>query len=139
MSLTIETDLKDIFVQFQKQFEQMDRRFERIEQSLNDLNVGQTEIKGQINTLDERLTGQINTLDERLTGQINILDKRLTGQINTLDEKLTGQIKTLDAKVDGLSTRVGNQEFISRAVLGGLIIIILGGGISMFATFIPIK
>ena len=128
MSLTIETDLKDIFVQFQKQFEQMDRRFERIEQSLNDLNVGQTEIKGQINTLDERLTGQINTLDERLTGQINILD-----------ERLTGQIKTLDAKVDGLSTRVGNQEFISRAVLGGLIIIILGGGISMFATFIPVK
>jgi chromosome segregation ATPase len=96
MSLTIETDLKDIFAQFQKQFEQMDRRFERMdqrfermEQSLNDLKVGQTEIKGKIDTLDERLTGKINALDERLTGQI----------------------KTLDAKVDGLSTRGGCYRY----------------------------
>jgi hypothetical protein len=71
-----------------------------------------------------------------LTGKIEALDERLTGKIEALDEKLSGQIQTLDTKVDGLSIRVQNQEFTSRAILGGLLLIVLGGAAKMFG-FIP--
>jgi hypothetical protein len=72
-----------------------------------------------------------------LSGQIKTLDEKFTGEIKTLDEKLTGQIKTLDAKVDGVSTRLQNQEFTSRAIVGGLILIILGGVARMFGFISP--
>ena len=45
--------------------------------------------------------------------------------------EIKGEIKTLDAKVDGLSTRVGNQEFLLRTIVGGLILIVLGGAARM--------
>jgi archaellum component FlaC len=106
MSLTIETELKDIFTK-------IDQRLERMEQGINDLKLGQSEIKGEVKALDERLSGQIKALDEKLTGKIN----------------------TLDTKIDGLSTRVANQEFLSRSIVGGLILIILGGAAKMFWNF----
>jgi predicted RNase H-like nuclease (RuvC/YqgF family) len=84
MSLTIETELKDIFTK-------IDQRLDRMEQSINDLKLGQAEIKGEI--------------------------------------------KNLETKVDGLSTRVGNQEFLSRTIVGGLILIVLGGAAKMFWAF----
>ena len=95
MSLTIETELKDIFTK-------IDQRLERMEQSINELKLGQVEIKGEIKNLDEKLSGKINTLD---------------------------------VKVDGLSTRVSNQEFLLRTIVGGLILIVLGGAARMFWIF----
>jgi predicted RNase H-like nuclease (RuvC/YqgF family) len=84
MSLTIETELKDIFTK-------IDQRLERMEQGQNDLKLGQVEIKGEI--------------------------------------------KNLETKIDGLSTRVASQEFLSRSIVGGLILIILGGAAKMFWNF----
>jgi uncharacterized protein Yka (UPF0111/DUF47 family) len=84
MSLTIETELKDIFTK-------IDQRLDRMEQSINDLKLGQSEIKGEI--------------------------------------------KNLETKIDGLSIRVANQEFLSRSIVGGLILIILGGAAKMFWNF----
>jgi hypothetical protein len=60
----------------------------------------------------------------------------LKGEIRTLDERLTGKINTLDAKVDGLSIRLQNQEFTSRAILISLVLVILGGAARMFG-FVP--
>jgi predicted RNase H-like nuclease (RuvC/YqgF family) len=81
MSLTIETDLKDIF-------NKIDQRLERMEQGQNELKLSVSELKGEI--------------------------------------------KALDIKVDGLSTRVGNQEFLFRGIFGGLLLIILRGVAKMF-------
>ncbi len=81
MSLTIETELKDIF-------NKIDQRLERMEQGQNELRLSVSELKGDI--------------------------------------------KALDIKVDGLSTRVSNQEFLLRTIVGGLILIILGGAAKMF-------
>jgi hypothetical protein len=61
MSLVIETELKDIL-------NRMDQRFERMEQGLNELKLGQVEIKGEIKALDEKLGGKINTLDTKVDG-----------------------------------------------------------------------
>jgi chromosome segregation ATPase len=81
MSLTIETELKDIF-------NKIDQRLERMEQGQNELRLSVSELKGDV--------------------------------------------KALDIKVDGLSTRVSNQEFLLRTIVGGLILIILGGAAKMF-------
>jgi ABC-type phosphate transport system auxiliary subunit len=84
MSLTIETELKDIFAK-------IDQRLDRMEQGINELKLGQSEIKGEI--------------------------------------------KILDTKIDGLTTRVDSQEFLSRTIVGGLVLIILGGAAKMFWNF----
>ena len=84
MSLTIETELKDIFAR-------IDQRLDRMEQGINELKLGQSEIKGEI--------------------------------------------KILDTKIDGLTTRVNSQEFLSRTIVGGLVLIILGGAAKMFWNF----
>jgi archaellum component FlaC len=84
MSLTIETEIKDIFTK-------IDNRLERIEQSLTDLKLSVVEIKGEV--------------------------------------------KNLETKIDGLSTRVSSQEFLSRTIVGGLVLIILGGAAKMFWNF----
>ncbi|WP_373545774.1 hypothetical protein [Chamaesiphon sp.] len=95
MSLTIETELKDIFIK-------IDNRLDRMEQGINELKLGQSEIKGDIKALDERLSGKI---------------------------------ANLETKVDGLATRVSSQEFLSRTIVGGLVLIILGGAAKMFWNF----
>ncbi|AFY91819.1 hypothetical protein [Chamaesiphon minutus] len=118
MSISIETDLRDIL-------NKLDQRFERMETNITDLKVGQAELRGQINTLDEKVEGQINTLDEKVEGQIN-----------TLDEKVEGQINALNEKVDGLSKRFDSLEFTSRGILIGLAVAIIAGGAKLFG-FIP--
>jgi chromosome segregation ATPase len=117
MSLTIETDLKDIFTK-------IDQRLERMEQGINEVKLGQSELKGEVKL------GQ-----SELKGEVKNLSTELKGEIKNLDEKLSGKIDTLDAKVDGLSTRVGNQEFLLRTIVGGLILIIIGGAAKMFWNF----
>ena len=117
MSLTIETELKDIFIK-------LDQRLERMEQGQNELKLSVSELKGEVKTLGTELRGEIKNLDEKLSGKIN-----------NLDEKLSGKINTLDVKVDGLSTRVSNQELLLRTIVGGLILIILGGAARMFWIF----
>ena len=99
MSVTIETDLRDILSKLEQRFDKIDLKLEDIMKNVIDLKIDVVEVKGEI---------------------------------KTLDEKLSRQIKILDTKVDGLSTRVQNQEFTSRAILGGLLLIVLGGAAKMF-------
>ncbi len=49
-----------------------------------------------------------------------------------LEEKVDGLEKNLGSKIDGLSKRMDNQEFLSRGVLVGLILAILGGFAKLF-------
>jgi chromosome segregation ATPase len=125
MSVIIETDLRDILNKLEQRFDKIDLKLEDILKNVTDLKIDVIEVKGEIKTSDEKLSGEIKTSDEKLSGQIK-----------TLDEKLSRQINILDTKVDGLSTRVQNQEFTSRAILGGLLLIVLGGAARMF-NFIP--
>lgn len=85
MSITIETDLKEVL-------DRIDSKLETIQSDITDIKISQAELKGEI--------------------------------------------KALDTKVDGLSTRVQNQEFTSRAILASLVVVILGSALKMFG-FIP--
>ena len=95
MSLTIETELKDVLAK-------IDQRLERIEQGQNELKLDVSELKGEV---------------------------------KNLSTELKGEIKTLDTKIDGLTIRVGSQEFLSQTIVGGLVLIILGGAAKMFWNF----
>jgi cell division septum initiation protein DivIVA len=85
MSVTIETDLKEIL-------DQINHKLEHIQENITDIKISQTELKGEI--------------------------------------------KALDTKVEGLSMRIQNQEFTSRAILGSLVLVILGSALKMFG-FLP--
>ena len=73
----------------------------------------------------------LNRIDQKIDGvQKDIIDLKIS------TTELKGEVKTLETKIDGLSTRVQNQEFTSRAILGGLLLIVLGGAAKMF-NFLP--
>jgi predicted nuclease with TOPRIM domain len=57
MSVTIETDLKDILVQ-------LNGKLERIQDDITDLKVGQAEINGEIKTINTKIDGLQKTVDK---------------------------------------------------------------------------
>ncbi len=91
----------------------------------------ETDLKDILNRIDQKLDSV-----QRDVTDLKISVTELKGDIRILDERLSGQINTLDTKFEGLSTRIQNQEFTSRAILGGLLLIVLGGAAKMF-NFIP--
>ena len=69
----------------------------------------------------------LNRIDQKIDGiQRDIVDLKIS------TTELKGEVKTLETKIDGLSMLVQNQEFTSRAILGGLLLIVLGGAAKMF-------
>ena len=67
--------------------------------------------------------------------QINQKLDKLSADVTELkvgQAEIKGDIKALDTKVEQLDKRVGNQEFTSRGVLVGLIVVILGGAAKFF-------
>ena len=90
----------------------------------------EVELKDILNGINQKLDVIQKDVTDLKLGQVE-----LKGDISTLDEKLSGRINTLDTKVDGLSTRISNQEFLLRTIVGGLILIILGGAAKMFWNF----
>ena len=117
----LDDKLDNLDRKFEQKFDKLDTRLNKIDDRLNNLEVGQSELKGEIKTLDERLSGEIKTLD-----------KKLSGEIKVLDEKLSGEIKTLGATVKKMDKRLANQEFTNRGVLVGLILVMLGGLVKLF-------
>lgn len=79
-------------------------------------------------TIESDLKDILNKIDAKL----DILSRDVA-EIRQKDlvELKVGQAR-LEEKVDGLSKRMDNQEFISRGVLIGLIVAILGGFAKLF-------
>lgn len=50
--------------------------------------------------------------------------------------EIRGDIKVIDEKVTGIGKRLENQEFVSKGILGGLLLIVLGGAAKYFG-FVP--
>jgi ABC-type phosphate transport system auxiliary subunit len=70
MSLTIEVELKDIFIK-------IDQRLERMEQGQNELKLSVSELKGDIKTLDVKVDG----LSTRISNQELLLRSIVGGLI----------------------------------------------------------
>jgi uncharacterized membrane protein YccC len=71
------------------------------------------------------------SIEVNLADVLNKIDQRLDRMEHSLNDLKVGQAR-LEEKVDGLSKRLDNQEFLSRGVLIGLIVALLGGFAKLF-------
>ncbi len=86
-----------------------------------------TRIESKIDSLEKRMNERFDKVEDRLT-------KVEIGQAE-LKAELKGDIKVLDEKVEGLTARVGYQEFTNRGILIALVVAVLGGAAKLFGFF----
>lgn len=65
MATIIETDLKEILSEFKQEFSRINQRLDGLQKDLTDVKLSQSEIRGDIKALDEKVTG----LGKRLENQ----------------------------------------------------------------------
>ena len=86
-----------------------------------------TRIESKIDSLEKRMDERFDKVEDRLT-------KLEIGQAE-LKAELKGDIKVLDEKIEGLTVRVGYQEFTNRGILIALVVAVLGGAAKLFGFF----
>jgi len=86
-----------------------------------------TRIESKIDSLEKRMDERFDKVEDRLT-------KLEIGQAG-LKAELKGDIKVLDEKIEGLTVRVGYQEFTNRGILIALVVAVLGGAAKLFGFF----
>jgi chromosome segregation ATPase len=86
-----------------------------------------TRIESKIDSLEKRMDERFDKVEDRLT-------KVEIGQAE-LKAELKGDIKVLDEKIEGLTVRVGYQEFTNRGILIALVVAVLGGAAKLFGFF----
>ena len=80
------------------------------------MEVGFTEVRGEIRNVHTELKGDIQALCNELKGDI---------------KEVKGEIKTIEAKLDGFEKRISYQEFASK----GVFVTVLGGILLALARF----
>ena len=97
-----------------------------------------TRIESKIDSLEKRMDEKIDSLEKRIDERFDKIEDRLTkveiGQAE-LKAELKGDIKVLDEKIEGLTVRVGYQEFTNRGILIALVVAVLGGAAKLFGFF----
>jgi hypothetical protein len=87
---------------------------------------------------NETVSYSLEAVLTRIESKIDKIDERLTkleiGQAE-LKAELKGDIKVLDEKIEGLTVRVGYQEFTNRGILIALVVAVLGGAAKLFGFF----
>ncbi|NCR00355.1 MAG: DUF4164 domain-containing protein [Microcystis aeruginosa L211-101] len=86
-----------------------------------------TRIESKIDSLETRMDERFDKVEDRLT-KVEIGQAELKGE-------LKGNIKVLDEKIEGLTARVGYQEFTNRGILIALVVAVLGGAAKLFGFF----
>jgi len=86
-----------------------------------------TRIESKIDSLEKRMDERFDKVEDRLT-KVEIGQAELKGE-------LKGDIKVLDEKIEGLTARVGYQEFTNRGILIALVVAVLGGAAKLFGFF----
>jgi archaellum component FlaC len=88
----------------------------------------ESDLKEVLNRIDQKF--------DRIDQKLDNIQKDVTSlKVEITD--LKGEVKVVDTKVDGLSTRLQNQEFTSRAIFISLVLVILGGAAKMFGFTAP--
>ncbi len=121
MTTVTENDLKRV----EDKIDKLGGQIEKLTDVVNNLAIGQAELKGEFKALEQNLNGQIKALEENVNGKIVALEENVNGQIKALEETLNGKIVALDATVKGLDKRLDNIEGLNRIVSGGVILAIL--------------
>jgi predicted RNase H-like nuclease (RuvC/YqgF family) len=112
--VTVTYSLEEILTRFEQN---MNRQFTEVNQKID-------KQSAEVNQKIDKQSAEVN---QRLT-QLEIGQATLSGEIKTLEEKING----LDNKIDGISKRIDNQEIISRGVVIGLLVAVIGGLAKIF-------
>jgi len=82
-----------------------------------------------------QITQKLDQIDQKFEAKLDKIDQKFETKLDKIDERLNklevGQAK-LEEKMEGLGKRFESQEFISRGVVIGLIVAILGGLAKLF-------
>ncbi|MCA2678760.1 MAG: DUF4164 family protein [Microcystis sp. M015S1] len=103
------------------------------------------EVNQKIDTLQKDVNQKIDTLQKDVNQKIDSLETRMDERFDKVEDRLTkleigqadlkGDIKVLDEKIEGLTVRVGYQEFTNRGILIALVVAVLGGAAKLFGFF----
>jgi DNA anti-recombination protein RmuC len=103
------------------------------------------EVNQKIDTLQKEVNQKIDTLQKDVNQKIDSLETRMDERFDKVEDRLTkleigqadlkGDIKVLDEKIEGLTVRVGYQEFTNRGILIALVVAVLGGAAKLFGFF----
>lgn len=118
MSLTIETELKEVLEGLNRRFDKIDQKLDNVQNDITELKIGQSEIKGEIKTINTRIDG---------------LEDKISTGLNGLDDK----IKITQQSVDRLSTDVAT---VSKEIsdLKGVKSLIVPAFVAIFASLITL-
>ncbi|CCI31822.1 DUF4164 domain-containing protein [Microcystis sp. T1-4] len=111
-----------------------------------------TRIESKIDSLEKRMDEKIDSLEKRMNERFDKVDERfdkVDERFDKVEDRLTkveigqaelkgelkGDIKVLDEKIEGLTARVGYQEFTNRGILIALVVAVLGGAAKLFGFF----
>jgi predicted nuclease with TOPRIM domain len=109
-----------------------------LESVLKEIKDSIKEVNQKIDTLQKDVNQKIDSLEKRMDERFDKVEDRLTklevGQAE-LKGEVKGDIKVLDEKIEGLTVRVGYQEFTNRGILIALVVAVLGGAAKLFGFF----
>ena len=111
-----------------------------------------TRIESKIDSLEKRMDEKIDSLEKRIDERFDKVDEKfdkVDERFDKVDDRLTkleigqaelkaelkGDTKVLDEKIEGLTVRVGYQEFTNRGILIALVVAVLGGAAKLFGFF----
>ena len=116
-----------------------------LESVLKEIKDSIKEVNQKIDTLQKEVNQKIDTLQKDVNQKIDSLEKRMDERFDKVEDRLTkleigqadlkGDIKVLDEKIEGLTVRVGYQEFTNRGILIALVVAVLGGAAKLFGFF----
>ena len=114
MSISIESDLKEILIKIDNRLDRIDQRFDNLE---------------------DKFEQKFDNLEDKFEQKFDNLENKFENRFDKLETKLNEvqvSVARLEEKTEGLSKRIESQEFVSRGVLIGLIVAILGGAAKLF-------
>ncbi|MGK7875570.1 MAG: hypothetical protein AB4426_20405 [Xenococcaceae cyanobacterium] len=86
-------------------------------------------------TIEQDLKEVLAKIDQKLdnlTGDIAEIRQKDLVELKVGQAEIKGDIKALEEKVKGVDERLKNQKFLSKGILVGLIVAILGGLAKLF-------
>ena len=136
---TVTYSLESVLKEIKDSIKEVNQKIDTLQQDVNQkIDTLQKDVNQKIDTLQKDVNQKIDSLEKRMDERFDKVEDRLTkleiGQAE-LKGELKGDIKVLDEKIEGLTVRVGYQEFTNRGILIALVVAVLGGAAKLFGFF----
>jgi len=131
---TVTYSLESVLKEIKDSIKEVNQKIDTLQKDVNQkIDTLQKDVNQKIDTLQKDVNQKIDSLETRMDERFDKVEDRLTkveiGQAE-LKGELKGNIKVLDEKIEGLTVRVGYQEFTNRGILIALVVAVLGGALN---------